>query len=86
MKPGADSSLAAVVRTSQGEYRAIVGRGVVASIGPEFELAGLGGRAFLVADQAVFPEAVRTVQEALERAGVVTHVLTLPSGERTKSL
>ncbi len=86
MSAVAESSLAAVVRTSWGDYRAIVGRGVIASIGAEFERAGRGGRACLVADQAVFPEAVRTVQEALEGASVETHVLTLPSGERTKSL
>ncbi len=86
MSAGREANLAAVISTSQGDYRAIVGRGVTDSIGAEFALAGLGRRAFLVADQAVVPGAVRRVQEALEGAAVDTHVLTLPSGERTNSL
>jgi 3-dehydroquinate synthase len=40
----------------------------------------------LIADQAVFPVAVRRVQEALEAGGIATHVLTLHSGEQAKSL
>lgn len=82
----AEENLAAVVRTSQGDYRVLVGRGIIGSLGPEMESAGLSGRAFIVADEAVYPRGVRLVQEALERSGVEAHVLTLPSGEGTKSL
>ena len=59
MPPMNDANLAAVVTTSQGDYRVIVGSGVVSTLPSEFELAGLGRRAFLIADQAVFPVAVR---------------------------
>lgn len=81
-----DADLAAVVHTSQGDYRVVVGRGVVSRIGDEFELAGLGKRAFLIADAAMYPAGVRKTQEALERAGIETHALTLTAGERTKNL
>ena len=81
-----DESLAAVVHTSQGDYRVLVGRGVVDALGDEFATSGLTGRAFIVGDQAVFPAAVRRVQETLESSGIEAHVLTLPSGEPTKNL
>ena len=55
-------------------------------IGPEMAAAGLVGRAFLIADQALFPHAVRATQEALEAGGFPTHVLTLTSGEEQKNL
>ena len=81
-----DKNLAAVVKTSQGAYRVIVGRGVIESIGAEMASAGLQGRACIVADQALFPAGVRRCQEALEAGGFPANVLTIPSGEPTKSL
>ncbi len=48
--------------------------------------AGLSGRAFIIADQALFPVGVRRAQEALEVGGFAANVLTVPSGEQTKSL
>ncbi len=86
MSSPADTNLAATITTSQRKYRAIVGRGVIESIGGEMALAGLQGRVFIIADQALFPTAVRRAQEGLEAGGFVTHVLTVPSGEQTKSL
>lgn len=82
----AGPTLAAVVHTSQGAYRVIVGRGVIETIGAEMAAAGLKGRAYIIADQAVFPSGVRRCQEALEEGGFPAHVLTVPSGEQTKSL
>ena len=64
-----ESALAAVVHTSQGDYRAVVGRGLIEYLGEEARDAGLHGKAFLVADQVVFPTSVRPVQESMERAG-----------------
>ena len=86
MSGSAGSTLAAVVRTSQGDYRVLVGRGILDSLAAELSAAGLEGRAFIIADDAMFPRGVRKVQEALESAGVEAHVLTLLAGERTKSL
>ena len=86
MLSASDANLAAVVNTSQGAYRVIVGRGVIESIGAEMAAAGLKGRAYVVADQALFPAGVRRCQEALEAGGFPAHVLTIPSGEQMKSL
>jgi 3-dehydroquinate synthase len=82
----ADSDLAAVVRTSQGDYRVLVGRGVIDRVGDEMAAAGLSGRAFLVADVAMFPTAVHRIHEALERGGFVTNVLSLELREAVKNL
>ncbi len=79
-------NVAAVVKTSQGYYRAIVGQGVIESIGREMASAGLQGRAYIIADQALFPAGARRCQEALEVGGFATHVLAIPSGEQAKTL
>ena len=86
MNGAPESSLAALVQTSQGDYRAVVGRGLIAHLGDEARSAGLKGKAFLVADEAVFRSSVRPVQESMESAGFQTHVLVLKSGETTKNL
>ena len=81
-----ESNLAAMVHTSQGDYRALVGRGLISHLGDEARNAGLRGKAFLIADEAVFRVCVRQVQESMEAAGFETHVLVLQSGETTKNL
>ena len=86
MSDGTDANLAAVVRTSQGDYRVVVGRDVIEQIGDEARLVGLQGRAFLVADDVLFPHSVRRAQEALESGGIETHVLTAKFGESAKTL
>ena len=86
MSDRTDPNLAAVVTTSQGDYRVVVGRGVVDTAGAEMKRAGLSGRAFLISDERLFPETSRLAQEALESGGFETHLLAIPSGERMKNL
>ena len=81
-----DRNLATVVNTTQGSYRVIVGRDVVDDLGVESQKTGLKGRAFLIADDVMFPNPTRRAQEALERGGFETHVLTLEIGESNKNL
>jgi len=81
-----DQNLAAIVNTTQGSYRVIVGRDVVDDLGFELKKTGLEGRAFLIADVVMFPSALRRAQEALERGGYKTHVLALEIGEANKNL
>ena len=81
-----DRNLAAVVTTSQGDYRVVVGRGVVQTFGAELAEAGLTGRAFLMVDRVLFPDAARMTQEAMETGGFETHMLAVPSGESEKNL
>jgi 3-dehydroquinate synthase len=81
-----DDNLAAIVDTTQGSYRVLVGRGVIDDLGIEVKKLGLVGRAFLVADDVMFPNPVRKAHEALERGGYETHVLSLEIGESKKNL
>ena len=81
-----ESNLAAVVNTTQGSYRVIVGRDVIDDLGHELRKTGLKGRAFIVSDVVMFPNPVRRAQEALERGGYETHVLALEIGEAIKNL
>ncbi len=81
-----DRNLAAIVTTSQGDYRVVVGRGVVQTFGAEMAQAGLRGRAFLMVDRVLFPDAARMTQEAMETGGFETHMLAVPSGESEKNL
>jgi len=64
----------------------LVGRDIVDDLGAELQKTGLEGRAFLVADVVMFPNAIRRAQEALERGGYETHVLALEIGEANKNL
>ena len=81
-----ESNLAAVVNTTQGSYRVVVGRDVIDDLGLELRKTGLKGRAFIVSDVVMFPGPVRRAQEALERGGYETHVLALEIGESNKNL
>ena len=64
-----DQKLAAIVNTTQGSYRVVVGRNIVDDLCIELAKTGLKGRAFLVADEVMFPNPTRKAQEALERGG-----------------
>ena len=86
LRSGDESALAAVVETSRGDYKALADRGLLGRLGPEMREAGLGGRAFIITDGALFPAGARKVQDALEEAGFPAHVLALASGEGTKNM
>ena len=64
----------------------MVSRGAIEAIGPEMRQAGVNGRAFLIADYAMFPLLVRRAHEALERGGYETHALILELGEEAKTI
>jgi 3-dehydroquinate synthase len=81
-----DPNLAAVVHTTQGSYPVIVGRDVIDGLGLDLQKLGQTGRAFLVADEVLFPNPVRRAQEALERGGFECHVLALEIGESNKNM
>ncbi len=82
----AEIDVAATVRTSQGDYRVIVARGAVANIGTELRAAGIDGRTFIIADDAMFPTEVRRTHEALESGGYETHSLIMKLDEASKTL
>ncbi len=81
-----DTALAAVVHTSRGDYRVLADRDILHRLAPEMEEAGLGGRAFIISDGALFPTGARRVQDALEAGGFPAHVLSVGAGEATKDM
>jgi 3-dehydroquinate synthase len=66
-------------------YDIVVGRGLLGSVGPTVRAAG-GQRAVVVCDAAVAASHGREVAAGLERAGVDTLRLEVPSGEAAKSV
>ena len=81
-----NADLAAVIKTSQRNYRVLVGRGILSKLPREMRLAGLKRRAFVVADHVMFPKVARAVQDTLETDGFPAHLLAIPSGESIKTL
>ena len=82
---GSDPDLAAVVRTSSGNYPVWVGWDMLSSVG---EIAGrLAGPdvAYVIADEGSSRHA-RRVQASLESAGIAAHIFTFQMGEAHKSL
>jgi 3-dehydroquinate synthase len=66
-------------------YDVICGRGVTEAVGPAVSAAG-GRRAVVVADAAVAGSHAELVRRALLAAAVDTAVVSVPSGEPTKSV
>lgn len=62
------------------------GDGNLTALGDEMRRAGLGGRAFVIADQAVASTHGERVRETLQRTGWRPQLVTFASGEVSKSL
>ena len=80
-----EDSLAAVVRTSSGEYPVWVGWGTLEAVGDRVRERIAPSAAYVISDEGVFRHA-RRVQASMEAAGVPTHMFLLPPGEQSKSL
>jgi 3-dehydroquinate synthase len=80
-----EDSLAAVVRTSSGEYPVWVGWGTLEEVGDRVRERLAPAAAYVISDEGVFRHA-RRVQASMEAAGVPTHMFLLPPGEQSKSL
>ena len=61
--------LADVVKSSQGNYRIIVGHNIVDSLPKELNLCTNNKKIFLIADKALFPKQVLELSELLEKNG-----------------
>ncbi len=66
--------------------RLAFGDGILASLGDQMRGAGLGGRAFVVADEAVGARFGREVVAVLDEAGYRPELATFVPGEASKSL
>ena len=80
-----EDSLAAVVRTSSGEYPVWVGWGTLEEAGDRVRERIAPSAAYVISDEGVFRHA-RRVQASMEAAGVPTHMFLVPPGEQSKSL
>ena len=77
--------LAAVVRTSSGDYPVWVGWGILDELGERVRQILSPPVAYIVTDEGVHRQA-RRAQMSMEAAGVPTHMFLIPPGERSKTL
>ncbi len=80
-----DPDLAAAVTHSGGSYPVIAGWGVLDDLGRRFLDLGLNGPAYVITDSNVMNPYGRTVQRALQSAGIAAHCFIIPAGETSKS-
>lgn len=76
--------LAAVVRTSAGDYPVWVGWGILTDLGERVKSILDPPVAYIIADDGVFTHA-RRAQVAMEAAGIPTHMFLIPAGELSKT-
>ena len=74
------------VTTKAGTYHGYVGSGLLQKLGPLMREAGLGGTAFVIADDAVFDLYGEPVMASLREAGFEAYEGVADPGEASKSL
>ena len=81
-----NTDLAAEVKSSQGNYRIIVGNSILEKIPSEIKNFTNTKNIFIIADKVLFPLQVLNISEILERNGYITNVLTVDFSEANKNL
>ncbi len=76
------------VNVSLGErsYSILIGKGLLPSLGSHYTRLGLGPRCAVISDRKVAPRYASIVLNSLKKVGVDPVLITVPSGEGTKSL
>jgi shikimate kinase/3-dehydroquinate synthase len=77
--------LAAVVRTSSGDYPIWVGWGILSELGERVKRILSPQAAYIISDEGVYRQA-RRAQMAMESAGIPAHMFMMPPGEQHKTL
>ncbi|KAA1294307.1 MAG: 3-dehydroquinate synthase [Chloroflexi bacterium] len=78
--------LASEVKTTQGNYRVIVGKDILGEMKSELEYAGLKGKkCFLIADKSMFPKNTKRLHESLESQGFITNSFSIEFSESLKN-
>lgn len=85
VEPDSDGDLAAIVRTSAGDYPVWAGWGALDSLGERVKDIVGARTAYLVSDEGVYAHA-RRAQTSLEAAGIPAHLVFIPQGEASKTL
>ena len=84
--PMNNKTIAATVNTSQGDYRILVGSGIIGNITDELVKCNLTGRVFLVADRALPESSIRTLRQKLRANDYQTELLVLNLVESNKNM
>ena len=80
-----DGDLAATVRTASGSYPVRVGWGVSRDLPRRVKEVAAPGAVYVITDRGAYRQG-RNAQIALEGGGIPSHIFTLPSGEKSKTL
>ena len=67
-------------------YEIFIGQGLLPSLGEKIKSAGLTGRAGIVTNDTVGPIYAKGVIDSIRNAGYETSFLSLPDGEKFKSI
>ena len=81
-----NTDLAAEVKSSQGNYRIVVGNSILEKIPSEIKNFTNTKNIFIIADKVLFPMQVLNISEILERNGYKTNALTVDFSEANKNL
>jgi 3-dehydroquinate synthase len=74
------------VETKPRPYPVVIGPGVLAQVGPRLRECVKGRRALVITDANVGPLYGESALASLRSAGFEATLLTMPAGEKTKSL
>jgi len=74
------------VELGSRSYDILIGRDLLAELGPRCRKLGLGSRCAIITDSNVAPHYGEETQRLLEASGFQTTIITIPPGEKSKSL
>jgi 3-dehydroquinate synthase len=74
------------VDLAERSYDILIGRDLLGELGPRCRKLGLGSRCAIITDSNVEPHYGKETQRLLEASGFATTLITIPSGEKSKSL
>jgi 3-dehydroquinate synthase len=74
------------VELDDRSYEILIGRELLAELGARCRKLGLGSRCAIITDANVGPRYAKQAQHSLEAYGFQTALITIPAGEKSKSL
>src|SRR5437868_2356998 len=74
------------VELGNRSYEILIGRDLLGELGPRCRKLGLGSRCAIITDSNVAPHYGKETQRLLEASGFQATLITIPAGEKSKSL
>lgn len=81
-----NKNLASIVKTSQRNYKVLVGHKSIENLADELKQLNIKGKIFLITDNSIFPEFILKIHHILEKSNYKTNILTIELNETTKNL